>query len=571
MQQQQVNTIVQTQRPTSLSSNRSIPSLPQARILVEARVIINEFNNGKALLDSGASSCFITHTYCNNNNIEILQTSKDYIITGYNDESSSTHSIAMFKIELNSIVWHMSAIVLPILPTCDIILGMNFFESFDPMIDWKNKTVQLDPTRFSFASTSSDMIIASFHVTPPVASTHKIQVVPTPVTLVQPNHSQNTWCNSSESNSNPNRQNRNTATPKLNTDITQTNDANLLLHDAACKSSQSQSSTKISPTNSKYRMQGTNSKFNSRKFSPHSPHFPPIFPPFSHHLPPIFPPSSPHFPPSFPPFSPLSPHFPPILGHVNHTRRAHNMSTQHQHSLIDSSTPQYVVPTTRTTSNYNKITTPLHRHHQQKHHQDTTNQPKTSTTAKVNRCIANSTNHDSLIPTSTIDVNNNHIDTNIINIAQNNKITPNNNSTTNTIETKSKMKIKRIQPRQMKQLRKDPNNKIMCSIVKLSTSPASANEIQLNNINIFNENERNDQGTVPDQTKPTKYNEYEIKIHQEFKDIFQSIPGLPPSRAHDHRIELVEHTEPPSKPAYRLSNDVHLSDQQYKNNDVNIL
>jgi hypothetical protein len=126
------------------------------------------------------------------------------------------------------------------------------------------------------------------------------------------------------------------------------------------------------------------------------------------------------------------------------------------------------------------------------------------------------------------------MDTNTINIVQNDQITSNTNSTTNTIETKSKMKSKRIQPRQMKQLLRNPDNKIMCSIVMLPTSPASANEIQLNNINIFNENESNDQDTVPEQPKPTKYNEHEIKIHQEFNDVFQTIPGLPPSSAHDH-------------------------------------
>ncbi len=190
--QSQVNTIVQKQYPiaTSSMSNRSTPSLPQARILVQAPVIINKFNNATALLDSGASSCFITSTYCESNGIEILQTSKDYTITGYNDESSSTHSIAMFNIELNNITWNMSAIVLPVLPTCDMILGMNWFEIFDPIINWRHKTVQLDPLKFSFPASTSDMIIASFHVIPNTSLnniTHCKTCIPTPITFVQPN------------------------------------------------------------------------------------------------------------------------------------------------------------------------------------------------------------------------------------------------------------------------------------------------------------------------------------------------------------------------------------------------
>jgi hypothetical protein len=84
----------------------------------------------------------------------------------------------------------MSAIVLPTLPACDMILGMNFFESFDPIIDWRAKTVQLDPTKFSFPAATSDMIIASFHVTsntPIRSKTHCKNIVPTPITIVQPN------------------------------------------------------------------------------------------------------------------------------------------------------------------------------------------------------------------------------------------------------------------------------------------------------------------------------------------------------------------------------------------------
>jgi hypothetical protein len=69
------------------------------------------------------------------------------------------------------------------------------------------------------------------------------------------------------------------------------------------------------------------------------------------------------------------------------------------------------------------------------------------------------------------------------------------------IHVNSTVKIKQIRPKQMKKLLKDPDNKILCSIVMLPNSNTSATEIKLNNLNIFNENERNDENTKTTQMK----------------------------------------------------------------------
>lgn len=115
-------------------------------------------------------------------------------------------------------------------------------------------------------------------------------------------------------------------------------------------------------------------------------------------------------------------------------------------------------------------------------------------------------------------------------------------------------RIKRVHIKQMKRLLADPANTILCSIYMLPTATATDTpaNVPLNSAQILSGNNSNyyEQTTQP----PVHYNEYELSIHNEYKDIFESMPkSLPPSRPHDHRIELVPGSTPPSKGAYRLS------------------
>jgi hypothetical protein len=44
------------------------------------------------------------------------------------------------------------------------------------------------------------------------------------------------------------------------------------------------------------------------------------------------------------------------------------------------------------------------------------------------------------------------------------------------------------------------------------------------------------------------------KMLEAFQDVLQPLPpGLPPKRAVDHKIELTDESNPPSRPSYRMS------------------
>ncbi len=114
-------------------------------------------------------------------------------------------------------------------------------------------------------------------------------------------------------------------------------------------------------------------------------------------------------------------------------------------------------------------------------------------------------------------------------------------------------RIKRVSFKKMQRLINSPDNLIVCSIYMLPMSTSvPCNHVSLSQVEIVNENYRQDQSVNP--TPAPAYNKYELIIHKEYEDLFQSIPKhLPPQRDYDHRIELLPGSEPPSKPAYRLS------------------
>jgi hypothetical protein len=228
------------------------------------------------------------------------------------------------------------------------------------------------------------------------------------------------------------------------------------------------------------------------------------------------------------------------------------MSTQFQHNLLDSPACQQIVLITKTTSNYNKNTTPVHQHQPQKHQQDTQNQHKTSTTTKLNQSIAKSTNHN-----KHIDHHSKHEHANTTIHSNQIKLTQ---SSTNTTTEQSRIKL--IFPRQMKKLLEDSDNQIICSIMMLPKQEDTNDTlpIQLNTVQILdgpyadNNSDKNNNKETKEQEIKHEYNEHELKIHKEFADIFKSMPpGLPPRRAHDRKIETIPGSTPPSKAPYRLS------------------
>ena len=113
--------------------------------------------------------------------------------------------------------------------------------------------------------------------------------------------------------------------------------------------------------------------------------------------------------------------------------------------------------------------------------------------------------------------------------------------------------IQKISVSQMKKLLKDPNNTILCSIRLLSASPSSSNSnIPLQSVQIMSgHNSKYDQ--LNDSTSEPSYNEHERQIHDEFRDVFDMPKCLPPPREHDHAIDLIPGSQPPSKPPYRLA------------------
>jgi hypothetical protein len=137
------------------------------------------------------------------------------------------------------------------------------------------------------------------------------------------------------------------------------------------------------------------------------------------------------------------------------------------------------------------------------------------------------------------------------------------NSTSN-IESNTEL-IKVIPWYKFKRLTKNQSNQV-CMIQMMNIEPAmnqnlTTSNLELNNIELIDLNNigiDNTNELTNENNKENKkiYNEHELRIHSEYKDIFAPIPpGLPPKRAHDHKIELQPNSQPVSKPAYRLASN----------------
>jgi hypothetical protein len=116
-----------------------------------------------------------------------------YNITGFNGQGASTQEIAMFTVNFDNINWNMSALVLPtLLCSSDLIFGINWCEYFDPIVNWRNKTIKLDSSRIQPQQPrTTDMILASFHVLQNSTTTSNMKmhirgVVPKPQPITHP-------------------------------------------------------------------------------------------------------------------------------------------------------------------------------------------------------------------------------------------------------------------------------------------------------------------------------------------------------------------------------------------------
>jgi hypothetical protein len=117
-----------------------------------------------------------------------------------------------------------------------------------------------------------------------------------------------------------------------------------------------------------------------------------------------------------------------------------------------------------------------------------------------------------------------------------------NHVTSSKIKPKQRFRLKVIPYHEIIKLQADPDNELCTIFVTQNESKESINESELP----LNPIELN--------PAPRSVNEHEERIIQEYKDVFAPIPkGLPPERAHDHRIELLPNSQPISKPAYRLA------------------
>jgi len=152
---------------TQVRSSRTItgPSNPTVSTLLKQDCFVNDWIPSISLVDSGAACCFISRPFVNKNNIEILA-GGNYTVTLADGSVATTNEMVMITLELCKIKFSMSAIVMDELATGDIILGINFLKTFNPVIDWNKLTMSIDPSLYTPIATVDmsppDIILASF-------------------------------------------------------------------------------------------------------------------------------------------------------------------------------------------------------------------------------------------------------------------------------------------------------------------------------------------------------------------------------------------------------------------------
>lgn len=155
--------------PTTLTTvsntvTSSQPSEPRSSQLIIMNAWMNEFTPCKLLLDTGASSCFVSRQFCIDNGIEILTASTGYNVTVANNQSESRNEFVMIELTVSNIKFRLSLIVMPELPVSDIILGINWYKVFNPIVNYSTNSVTFDSSQIQSSSQSSDIIVQSFNL-----------------------------------------------------------------------------------------------------------------------------------------------------------------------------------------------------------------------------------------------------------------------------------------------------------------------------------------------------------------------------------------------------------------------
>ncbi|MBS1986331.1 hypothetical protein JST99_00150, partial [Candidatus Dependentiae bacterium] len=145
------------------------PSAPNVSKLLKLNCIVNDWINATVLVDSGAACCFVSRAFVRANSLELLQ-GADYNITLADNSTTRTNEIVSLTLHFCNIKFTMTAIVIDALACGDIILGINFLKCFNPTIDWKKSTIDIDINNYTPAPhdnmSTSDIVLASFHVIP---------------------------------------------------------------------------------------------------------------------------------------------------------------------------------------------------------------------------------------------------------------------------------------------------------------------------------------------------------------------------------------------------------------------
>ena len=103
--------------------------------------------------------------------------------------------------------------------------------------------------------------------------------------------------------------------------------------------------------------------------------------------------------------------------------------------------------------------------------------------------------------------------------------------------------IEIVSRKQMSKLLQDTSDIALCSMLVLRPPSPTTTSRSINNMNV-NSND----------SSSAECRQLESRLYDEYKDIFADMPKhLPPNREHDHDIELLPGSQPPSKSPYRMS------------------
>jgi RNase H-like domain found in reverse transcriptase/Reverse transcriptase (RNA-dependent DNA polymerase)/Integrase zinc binding domain/Chromo (CHRromatin Organisation MOdifier) domain/Retroviral aspartyl protease len=143
-------------RTNTTTVQSATPVQPRADKLIEVPVLVNDWHAATALLDNGASSCFVSRQFAEQNQLELLSATTSYGIKLGDGHKSSARTFSTFQVELNNVKFHVSAIVLEGL-AYDLLLGIPFYKAFRPDIDYETMQITIDPTKFRMMSDTTNL------------------------------------------------------------------------------------------------------------------------------------------------------------------------------------------------------------------------------------------------------------------------------------------------------------------------------------------------------------------------------------------------------------------------------